>query len=444
MRRVLFVSHNHPMHRPGGAEIYAVELYEAVKASGACEPFLVARAGPPASPMNARHAESRFAVFGTDPNVYLMYTARDEIDMVYGTAPKKRMYARDWPHFLAAVCPDVVHFQHTLLLGYDLVRATRQALPAAPILYTLHDFLPICHHSGQMVRTQSMELCERADPRRCHQCFPSLSPDTFFLRERSIKAALAGVDLFIAPSRHLRDRYIDWGIEPHRVLLEDYGRLPMEQLSDPPDAGRRRRIGFFGQITRFKGVDVLLEAMRLLREDEEAVELWLHGANLEAQPAPFRERITDLIAQAGACVKVRGSYSQRDLPKLMADVDWIVVPSIWWENSPLVIQEARMSRRPVIASDVGGMAERVRHGVDGLCFAVGDPYSLSATIKRAISSPELWDSCCANAPAVPPMSDHVRRLTDRYTTLAQARSRSATVDSSRSGNGWRLGLQEVT
>ena len=56
----------------------------------------------------------------------------------------------------------------------------------------------------------------------------------------------------------------------------------------------------------------------------------------------------------------------------MAEIDWVVVPSIWWENSPLVIQEAFLHGRPVICSDIGGMAEKVRHGVDGLHFRVGD------------------------------------------------------------------------
>ena len=57
----------------------------------------------------------------------------------------------------------------------------------------------------------------------------------------------------------------------------------------------------------------------------------------------------------------------------MAEVDWVVVPSIWWENAPLVIQEAFRHRRPVICGDIGGMAEMVRDGVDGLHAPVERP-----------------------------------------------------------------------
>jgi glycosyltransferase involved in cell wall biosynthesis len=70
----------------------------------------------------------------------------------------------------------------------------------------------------------------------------------------------------------------------------------------------------------------------------------------------------------------------------MRGVDAVVEPTIWWENSPLVIQEALASRRPIICSDIGGMAEKVRDGIDGFNFRAGDPRALAelfATLGRA-------------------------------------------------------------
>ena len=86
-----------------------------------------------------------------------------------------------------------------------------------------------------------------------------------------------------------------------------------------------------------------------------------------------------------------GRYNYAELASLMSNVDWIVVPSIWWENSPLVIQEAFHFGRPVICSDIGGMAEKVDDGVNGLHFRAGDPTSLARTIKRAAEEPQLWE-----------------------------------------------------
>jgi glycosyltransferase involved in cell wall biosynthesis len=95
----------------------------------------------------------------------------------------------------------------------------------------------------------------------------------------------------------------------------------------------------------------------------------------------------------------------------------VVVPSIWWENSPLVIQEARMNHRPVIASGVGGMAEKVRHEVDGLHFPVGDAHGLADTIRRAIESPEMWDRFRDELDGAHPMDVHVVRMTEMYERL---------------------------
>jgi glycosyltransferase involved in cell wall biosynthesis len=415
--KVLYVCHNHPVNRPGGAEIYALELYEAMRAAGRFEPMLVAKAGPPVSTMSSRHEGTRFALLGDDPNVYLLHAERSEIDLFWGGAPDKRLYTRDWRSFLEATRPDVVHFQHTLLLGYDLVRETRHLLPDAPIVYTLHEFVPICHHNGQMVRTQTFEPCDHASPQRCHRCFPKISADMFFLRERYVKAALEHVDLFVAPSRHLRERYVQWGLPPEKVLFEDYGRLPLDAPRDPPDAGRRRRIGFFGQATRFKGIDLLLEAMKLLDEQGVVVELWLHGANLRGQAPAFQEKIDRLLAETAHRVLFRPGYERSKLPLLMSRVDWVVVPSLWWENSPLVVQEAFMSHRPVIAGDIGGMAEKVRADVDGLHFIAGDVRSLAETIERAVSTPELWDRLRAGIDGVHPMDLHVETMTAVYEQL---------------------------
>ena len=83
-------------------------------------------------------------------------------------------------------------------------------------------------------------------------------------------------------------------------------------------------------------------------------------------------------------------YSKQDMPELVESIGWVVVPSIWWENSPLVIQEAFSLGRPVICSNIGGMAEKVMHNVDGLHFRVRDPGSLASVIEQALDDATLW------------------------------------------------------
>ena len=87
------------------------------------------------------------------------------------------------------------------------------------------------------------------------------------------------------------------------------------------------------------------------------------------------------LAKAPPNFSFRGPYENRRVDALMRSVHAVLVPSVWWENSPLVIQEALLNRRPVICSDIGGMAEKVRDGVDGLHFPLGNPAALAGLLR---------------------------------------------------------------
>jgi glycosyltransferase involved in cell wall biosynthesis len=416
--KVLYVLHNHPALHPGGAEAYALELYETLRESDEFEPLLVARIGPNVASPRGSHPGAPFSTVGDDPNQYFLFTSTDRFDFFTMTYQHKELYTQYFAEFLRAHRPDIVHFQHTLFMGYDMISTVRRVLPGAPIFYTLHEFLAICHRDGQLLRTTG-ELCKEASPRRCNECFPAIAPQEFFLRERFIKSYLDQVDMFLAPSRFLLERYVDWGIPRDRIRFEDYGRIREHQIVPEQTRrdGARNRIGFFGQLNYFKGVDVLIKAMAILGEGDVDAHLWLHGANLELQPQGFQEQLTELLDEVKAGpdnVTLAGKYDHADLPRLMAEIDWVIVPSRWWENSPLVIQEAFLHGRPVICSDIGGMAEKVADGVNGLHFRVGDARSLARVFERAVTTPGLWDALRAGAPEVYDMHDHVASLSRMY------------------------------
>jgi glycosyltransferase involved in cell wall biosynthesis len=425
-RHVLQVCHNHPKVRPGGAEVYAHELHRHLRDESDWQPTFLARSGPPQSLHGAPHDGARISpVEGTDDE-YLLYPEGYDFDWMFGTMRRRKgLYTEDLRRFLQTLRPDVVHFQHTLFIGYDALRETRRSLPHAPIVYTLHEFLPICHNKGQMVRTMDRSLCAEASPRRCGECFPDIAPDEFLLRKRFIQAQLDLVDLFVAPSAFLRDRFVEWGIPRERILLEDYGRLPSPVPGEAPRAAPHDTLGIFGQLNPYKGIDILLRAMRSL--GEEAPQLRVHGANLDLQEHSFRDAVSALLAEVGDRVSSLGPYPPERAGPMMAEVDWVVVPSVWWENSPLVIQEAFAQRRPVICSDVGGMAEKVTDGVDGLHFRVGDAESLATTIRHAVATPGLWERLRDGIPPVHSMSEHAGVLTEAYESLLARRHEAVTV-----------------
>ena len=419
--KVLFVCHNHPAVRPGGAEQYALELYEALASSDEFEPVFLAWSHVPDKALSPRHLHTAISSVTDDPNQYFIHTDHANWHWLFERPRDKDVLIGAYTDFLRAIRPDVVHFQHTLFIGYDAIRVTKNVLPKAPILYTLHDFIPICHHIGQMVRTSGYKLCHKASPRRCHECFPDISAPSFFMRERFIKSQLALVDRFITPSHVLEERYAEWGMPAERILFEDYGRLPVEPLARPASRDEERprnRFAFFGQFTPFKGADLLLEAMALLGEEFDG-HLWIHGANLEVQAEEFQERLKPLLEETSETVTVAGAYDRSQLAKLMARIDWVVVPSIWWENSPLVIQEAFLHGRPVICSDIGGMAEKVTDGVDGLHFRRGDAQHLADVMHRAAETPGLWERLQAGISEVHTMDDHIVWLTALYGELLE-------------------------
>ncbi len=92
--KVLLVSHNHPKLLAGGVEVYMAGLYEGLRASPEFEPMILARAGKPFTPTDAVHEDSPFAMVGTDPNQYLLYTDIEDFDYFAGTLGRRRMCCR--------------------------------------------------------------------------------------------------------------------------------------------------------------------------------------------------------------------------------------------------------------------------------------------------------------------------------------------------------------
>jgi len=417
-RKVLYVSHNHPVIRPGGAEAYAFELHEAMRDDSDWESLFLARTGPPFSTSSRYHEGTLLTgVDESDPGQYFFYTELNDFDWLLNSTREKATITTHFRDFLRAQQPDVVHFQHTLFIGMEAIREVRNTLPDAAIVYTLHEFLPICHRHGQMLRATDEEPCMEESPRRCHECFPEVAPQEFLMRKRFIQSHMSLVDQFIAPSKFLGERYADWGIAEEKIRVEEYGRLPLSYAPASPRRKKRNRFGFFGQFSHYKGVNVVLQAAKRLAEDEVDATIWLHGANLEIQPPEFQAEFAELLEASGDSVVMVGRYDHDQLGALMENVDWVFVPSRWWENSPLVIQEAFMHGRPVICSDIGGMAEKVTDGVDGLHFRVGDPEDLARVVTQAAESPQLWRSLAGGISPIYPMRTHVEELVKLYDGL---------------------------
>jgi glycosyltransferase involved in cell wall biosynthesis len=242
-----------------------------------------------------------------------------------------------------------------------------------------------------MVKRPSFALCDGASPRACHKCFPERSEQDFFLRELFMKRFFRTVDHFISPSQFLIDRYVAWGLPPERLTMIENGmpcRPPGERPEGMPGFDGGLVVGFFGQISVLKGINVLIEAAGMLHErGVTGIRIDVHGDH-SGQPEAFRKDFEARLAKAPPNFHFRGPYENRRVDALMRSVHAVLVPSIWWENSPLVIQEALLNRRPVLCSDIGGMAEKVRAGRDGFHFEAGSAFSLANLLRGLAKDPQ--------------------------------------------------------
>lgn len=382
------LSHGHPSFSIGGAEVASYNLHKGLNSLDGIESHYLARVGPPI----ARHRETPFMSLRQKERETLFYA--NDYDYFRLSNRDLESLTNDFERFVADVKPDVVHFHHFLGFGIEAIRAVRRAAPNAPVVVTLHEYLSICNNHGQMVKAKNQALCSRASPAECNVCFPDISPAQFMRRELFLKSFFAECDAFVSPSQFLLERFATWGLPPEKLHMFENGLdggQPAPARPAPRD-GRRNRFGYFGQLTPFKGAKVLVEAVSRV-----PAEIWgedstlnIFGGNLEVQPEAYQQEFKRLMQLAGRRVRFFGSYKSQDLPQLMREIDWVVVPSTWWENSPVVIQEAFFHGRPIITSDIGGMAEKVQHNVDGLHFRASSAESLVDRLIEAIRTPALW------------------------------------------------------
>lgn len=387
---ILIAAHGHPDLSAGGAELAAYALFRQLQRCDGVKPYFLAWAD--AAPH--RRGGTPFSAFRGRPDEILFVT--DAFDHFLFSQPTDLV--DQFAVLLRRIMPDVVHLHHYSRIGLEFIALVRRINPSARIVVTLHEYLALCHNHGQMVKTGTLALCETAHPQDCAACFRDIAPSDFLLRALFIKSHFEKVDLFIAPSNFLRQRYIDWGLPPWQIVYQENGTTAAEPAVRPRirAAGERRAVfGFFGQINVYKGLLQLLTALDYLRQAGETtpaeLRLIVHGAHLTLNPPEFTDAFRALMERNSGRVHFAGPYDRAALGRLMAAVDWVVVPSIWWENAPLVIEEAFAHRRPVLCSNIGGMAEKVCHGRDGFHFQVGDPFDLAGLMLRLAQEDGLWD-----------------------------------------------------
>ena len=230
---------------------------------------------------------------------------------------------------------------------------------------------------------------------------------------------MANVDRFLAPSRFLRDRFVAWGIPEDRIEHAPYGleQAPFEGFERAPSAQGKLRIAFLGTLAPHKAPHLVLEAWARLPEALRArAEVVLHGPKTHFPE--YVEELEALARRVGASLP--GGLAREEIPGAFRSIDLLVVPSTWYENQPLTLLEARATRTPALASDLGGMRELVDEGRTGWCFPTGDAGALAGHFERILTDPGQLASLDFEDAAPPTMLDTAERMLARYRTLLGA------------------------
>ncbi|SDE05944.1 glycosyltransferase family 4 protein [Belnapia rosea] len=413
--RVLFLCHNHPTIQAGGTEVFARNLFRKLRDQHGVEGLFLAA-------VTSTHREmlpgTVVQAVGEATDEMLLWL--DRFDRFFLSQPDTYGLATLAP-LIEALAPDVVHVHHMLQVGAETIDLIRRLAPRARFIFTAHDFFPICPQEGQLLTTDG-RLCHGPTLDGCLRCFPDRGATDLVMRQLEMRDVLGDFDHILVPSEFARGRYVasGWPAERFSVMPNGVPERPPAPHRIAAD-GRRDRFGFFGHVNRFKGSLMLLQASHQLSEAGLAHRVTLHGGAAYQSDA-FMAEFNAALAGAPAAT-YRGAYTAEELAGLMEQVDWVVIPSIWWENAPLVVQEAFRHRRPVICSGIGGTAEMVRDGVDGLHAPVKDPAGLAEVMRRAIETEGLWSRLVAGIR--PPVS--LAEAACRHLKLYKAALADATV-----------------
>ena len=422
--RILVVVHAFPPNSTGGAETYADAHARKLASLGQAVTVLTREADASRDEYATRHER------------------RDGLEIVWinNTFRRMRSFAETYANpeidraaarLIDDVRPDVAHIHHLTCLSTGIVAILRGR--GVPVIFTLHDYWPLCHR-GQLLDT-NYQVCDGPEPSGCRSCLGPAAglgsaafaaaravravgerlPDApaKWLRQAAQHAAgamapsagdpapaaeatarfehmrgvMAQVTRFLSPSESLRQRFIRSGVEADRIGVWSCGHAAARfQRAPARSAKAPLRVGYLGSVMVSKAPHLILEAVAGLPTGAATVDVFGAYASYHGDDS-YQAMIAPLLAAPH--VMSHGPIAHDAVPAALASLDVLVVPSIWPENSPLVVREAFLAGVPVVASRIGGIPEAVIDDVNGLLFDPGDVEALRFVLRRLIDEPAL-------------------------------------------------------
>jgi len=313
--------------------------------------------------------------------------------------------------------PELVHFHHLIHLSANLPNIAKEF--NVPVVLTLHDFWFQClsikrvNLKGEMCTSIKAEECSACIKRK-HQSNlfekllvgrlnnksilnvlkkvyllkEDLSKKVFnnekkieIIRKRNdtLLKALNSCDVIIAPTKYLFNEFKEWGVNSDKLMYLADGIEDKYFKNIEKSQSNKFRFAFIGAIVPEKGLHVLIDAFNKINNPD--ILLYVFGS-LDCDKRYSKE----IKEKCGLNERIifKGTFPPTKIGKIFRSIDCLVLPSIWMENSPLVVKNALLAKTPVIASDIPGVQDDINNNENGLLFEIKNDQDLKDKMLQMI------------------------------------------------------------
>lgn len=439
--KILFVIHNFLPYSSTGVENYTFTLAKSLKRDHSV--LIYSAIFDP-----LREKYSSFKYNYNKINVEAFY--HDSVSKIFSDITSNTLLDRRFEELISSFKPDIVHFQHLMFhsTGYAEILKNK----GIPSVLTVHDFYYYCPDLGQKLFLGRFP-CYNKSPIKCALCFrtsrinisqidkivykraskssilsnigekiPYMTyivkglrlfqsrpiPEDIIKREIEMLNFLKSQNAILSPSLYYRDFYGRF-TGHNNIIHLDYGfEIPREKriLREKRD---RLILGFVGTISRHKGAHLIIEVAKRFK-DLIKILVWGNDRN---------DRILSKRLKSLKNVEYKGEFEHNRKEEAYKNIDYLIVPSIWEENSPLVIHESLLYNTPVIASNLGGNRELIIEGNNGFLFDPSKKNSLLDLIEKIIKENIRIEN--VDSSMVMDINTHTRRIEGIYNDIIKGR-----------------------
>lgn len=359
-----------------------------------------------------------------------------------------------YDEILDKIRPDIVHVTHIINHTAALLEVLRDK--KIPTVATLTDFFGICFNAK--LNREDGTLCRGPNEKstNCLRCylqkvdiFPKQQIISKYVMKSGFITYLASrilphliklpwanknfiadqilgvterVDLLrrlydtyrymVAPTDFLYEAYMANHFYPEKLKKINFGLnllLVKDYQTPRKKTDSKIRFGYIGQLSSHKGVDLLIKAYVMLKGNNKS--LVLYGS--PDQDMAYMDELLQLSSGINH-IQFRDTFPREELGARLSETDVLVIPSRWYENSPLVLLYALATRTPVIVTDVKGMSEFVKDGFNGYTFKKNSVEHLTTIMQKIVDDPSSIERLSQNAVYSKDVSDHAKEVFKLY------------------------------